>query len=106
MSLEPLDLTKVEEPRVTSNAVTISNHQVQIVTQDNTTINNIFRSEFKDTEDFFKKLFKEILLNLIEPDRFLKNAKAAFIIAITYRIFHDLSIQQITDLIVLVIGHK
>lgn len=82
-----------------------SNHQYQYVSQDNTTINNIFREESKGWKDFLLKLAKEILLSVIEPDRFLKNAKAIVLLVIAYVISH-LTYDQIKELIELYLKHK
>lgn len=74
-----------------------SNHQYQVVSQDNTTISNLFRSETKGWKDFLFKLATELLLSVIEPDRFLKNAKAIALLTIVY-IFLKLDYVQIKEL--------
>jgi hypothetical protein len=74
------------------------NNQYQIVTQDQTTINNIFRSESKGAEDFFKKILIELLLSIVEPDRFLKNAKAIAFLTIAYAVL-QIPIPQLVNLI-------
>ena len=82
-----------------------SNHQYQYVSQDNTTISNVFREEGKGWKDFAIKLAKEILLSVIEPDRFLKNAKAIVLLVVAYVIYH-LSYDQIRGLIELYLKYK
>ncbi len=91
-------------PQKTPYLIHNSNHQYQYVSQDNTTINNLFREESKGWKDFFTKLFKEILLSIIEPDRLLKNAKAIVWLTLAYTI-SQMSYQQIKDLIELYLAH-
>lgn len=82
-----------------------SNHQYQHVSQDNTTINNLFRSETKGPKDFLFKIFIELVLSLIEPDRFLKNAKAILFLVIAY-IFLKMDFTQIKELFELYLSHS
>jgi hypothetical protein len=81
-----------------------SNHQYQFVSQDNTTINNLFRTESKGWKDFLVKLVTELLLSVIEPDRFLKNAKAILLLVIAYVVSH-LSYDEIKKLLELYFSH-
>lgn len=77
---------------------------MQVVTQDQTTVNNIFREEIKDTKGFFKKLLTELLLSILEPDRFFKNAKAIAILIVAY-VFVHLTFDQIKTLVEIYTGH-
>ncbi len=81
-----------------------SNHQYQLVSQDNTTINNLFRTESKGWKDFFLKLATELLLSVIEPDRFLKNSKAILFLVVAYAVSH-LSYEEIKSLLELYFSH-
>ncbi len=80
--------------------------QHQTVIQDNTTVNNIFRGELKEDASIWKKITIELLLNVIEPDRLLKNAKAVFIILAGIAIFRflpSLSFTELKELLQLVV---
>ncbi len=74
--------------------------QTQSVTQDMTTVNNLFRGESTEESGFWKKLGIELLLSILEPDRFLKNAKAVLLLAAAYMLL-QLSFEQIRELLTL-----
>lgn len=91
---------RIPNSNVLYNTVT----QIQTVSQDTTTISNIFRGDREEAVGFWRKLGIEILLSILEPERFLKNAKAIFILTAAY-IVGQLSFEQISQLLNIYLSH-